>query len=725
MASNQPEKGPPNGPSRRAGAGAPQGATYAVFAGISTLWIALIFYSSLRLQLFYSTVQGSEFLFPNDWSAPLDDVFIHFDFARAAARGHPFEWVEGNGYSSGGTSLLYPFVLAGGYLAGFTGTSLMVFAGVVACVGVLATLLGARRMFRDLPSWAAYLAPPLLLSIGALDWTLFSGMEVAFFLAVWAGQIVAWDDLVRGTLQEARPPRAPGWRALWLGLWGGVVVATRPEAAVLVAVLSLSAAGSYWRRRGLPSALVVLSLSALPGALVVVGQSLANLWLTGDMSAAGALVKLELHDPRLTAEQVLSAWRFHLIYQVARVTGYHVADNVWVGSILWVIAGSALLYRTTRRYALVLWASALLWIAVVALNGQVRWQNERYTMPAVAWLLLSAALGLGALLSQPLGRGRRGMIARISVGAAAVAAVVTLAIYQVPRFRGQTWFFGRASRNIRDQHIVAARKLRSAHPRPRRVLVGDAGAIPYVSDLPSLDIIGLGGYRDLPFARATRWGVSAAVELIERMPRAERPDVLAIYPTWWGDFPLWFGEPLEGVVVEGNVICGGRTKMIYRADWRSLDGAQVPAIETPRPAWIVDALDVADVVSERSHDATVRDARGFVVMKILPDPRRPSRGLFDAGRILPPGASIEGTLTGFVPNRPIDLVVRTAPSQRAQLRISADGQPVRTLTLEPGTEWREPRARVPVGRARRATRLRLEALEGEVIVYHLWGVQKP
>ena len=43
---------------------------------------------------------------------PLDDVYIHFGFARSAALGHPFEWIPGNGYSSGGTSLVYPLVLA-------------------------------------------------------------------------------------------------------------------------------------------------------------------------------------------------------------------------------------------------------------------------------------------------------------------------------------------------------------------------------------------------------------------------------------------------------------------------------------------------------------------------------------------------------------------------------------------------------------------------------------
>src|SRR5438105_4470490 len=66
-----------------------------------------------------------------EWSAPLDDVFIHFDYARATARGYPFQWSEGNGFSSGNTSLSYPFVLAFGYWVGFRGLLLMKWAAIV------------------------------------------------------------------------------------------------------------------------------------------------------------------------------------------------------------------------------------------------------------------------------------------------------------------------------------------------------------------------------------------------------------------------------------------------------------------------------------------------------------------------------------------------------------------------------------------------------------------
>src|SRR5262249_35111309 len=109
---------------------------YGLLAAAVVLATGHFFYAHLKLQLFYSAVRQDPLLLPADWSAPLDDVFIHFDFARSAARGHPFEWSTGNGYSSGGTGLLYPLVLAPGIWLGFRGESLMHFAAIVACTAV-------------------------------------------------------------------------------------------------------------------------------------------------------------------------------------------------------------------------------------------------------------------------------------------------------------------------------------------------------------------------------------------------------------------------------------------------------------------------------------------------------------------------------------------------------------------------------------------------------------
>src|SRR5690606_5642558 len=99
------------------------------------------------------------------------------------------------------------------------------------------------------------------------------------------------------------------------------------------------------------------------------------------------------------------------------------------------LAALPLLFPRTRRVAVVLWAQVVAWVGVVALNGQVRWQNERYVMPAVAWLLVLAALGAQVAFrarAVRLARGRRlfpraGRVA-VGLGARVVAWVGVVAL---------------------------------------------------------------------------------------------------------------------------------------------------------------------------------------------------------------------------------------------------------------------------------------------------------
>ncbi len=701
-------------------------AVYVLYAAVCTLGVALVFFRSMRQQItmLYASLGGDPML-PDlvalgPWSAPLDDVFIHFDFARAAARGHPFEWSEGNGYSSGGTSLSYPFVLALGYALGFVDLHLMVWAAIIAAVSVLGLLLAVRRLFEPLPRWTTYLAPPLLLATGALDWALWSGMETAFFLGTWGLTLALWFDLVAAAEVTERSLFA---RALGVGLAGGLAVATRPEAASSVAIFGVSAAFVALRRRRWPSAAAVLALVGAPGALVVILHAAANLAFTGDTAAAGAISKLEAHDPFRGRAEVLEAWAFFLRYQVERITHYHLAADGRHGLVVWLLALVALVPRQTRRSALLLWTSAAAWTAIVAFNGQVRWQNERYAMPALAWLLLAAALGAGALGSLPVGAGRRARRLRLAGFAAAGVALVSFGWSQAPRFREQVWFFGRASRNILEQHVRVGLLLRhSLTPRPRRVAVGDAGAIPYAADLPALDLIGLGGYRDLPFVRAKRHGLGAVVELLERMPVDERPDLFALYPSWWDTLPIWFGRQIGEVEVHGNVICAGAAKVLYRPDYTAFDGSASPVGLEPS-AIVLDEMDFADLVSERRHEyGWSPPGVGQVDMKLLPHPRRPAQPLWDAGRVVPAGATERISLRTPGAGRALAIVLRLAPTRPLRLEVTVDAWRG-SLEVSPSDAWQHPRLEVPASAvtADRAI-VTVRADTAERVSYHLWVV---
>ena len=340
-------------------------------------------------------------------------------------------------------------------------------------------------------------------------------------------------------------------------------------------------------------------------------------------------------------------------------------------------------------------------------------------MPTLICLLCCAALGVAAALAKVEPAVMR------SIGPAAVAAALSgIFVWQErPCFADQLWFFGRASRNIYDQHVRAGRKLRDDfRPQPSRVLVGDAGAIPYISDLPALDIIGLGGFQGLPFARATRQNIAAGIELIERLKPAERPDILAIYPSWWGDFPLWFGKRIDEVPVRGNVICGGASKVLYLPRWESLDRSEQPFSLKPGERRI-DGVDMADLVSEAGHGYTLSNGSvGHVLMKLLPNPAAPREDLWDAGRIVPPGVRVSFTLSGLDPERRVTLILRAAPSEPVALEVAADPEIVKRAELPARDGWLE--QRVELGRPG-LSRLfvRLAAEHVEHVLFHVWAVQ--
>ena len=65
--------------------------------------------------------------------------------ARSLGQGHPFEWIPGQGYSSGETSPLYAAVLALGWVLGFRGRALGIWAAVVAVLGVASLLRPPAR----------------------------------------------------------------------------------------------------------------------------------------------------------------------------------------------------------------------------------------------------------------------------------------------------------------------------------------------------------------------------------------------------------------------------------------------------------------------------------------------------------------------------------------------------------------------------------------------------
>jgi len=698
---------------------------YAGFIVVCTLFASSAFYGYMLMQ-----TKGA-------WSAPLDDVFIHFDYARSFARGYPFQWTEGNGYSSGNTSLSYPIVLAVGYWLGFKQLLLVVWAAIVAHLGVFGFLYQSGALVDGIAgrldpeggrehAWLKYLMPPAVLSLGALNWTLWSGMENAWHLGVWGLCIGALSrQLGARSLTEAR-------RRAWLtGLASALLVATRPESAICAAAFGFF---GLWhaRRDGLATSwrdgLALLLAAGIPPVALLLAHALANKAFTGETAANGAVAKLLFYQPFMDGAARWDVYLDLLRYIVPRLLHHHFSDQLPYGYLVPVLGLVPFASARLRPIAAFLWFQVIAWLLLISINMQVRWQNERYAMPAAAWMLLLAAMGLGLIVHGEW----RPHAARFQGAARAMARAWPLrglgglalaALYwhhQEPQVRDQIWFFGRASRNIFDQQLTAGYLLERLNVK--RVLVGDAGALLYGSDRPGIDLIGLGGFHRYPFARSTLNGLGAALEQIERMPVDERPDTMAIYPSWWGDLPIHFGRFLTAVPVVGNVICGGAEKVIYRADWSALDREGQPRTLAANER-VVDELDEADLTSERNHEHDLpRPHLGFVKYRVLSDPAHEGRDLFDAGRIVPPGVSASARMA--LPRAGGRLIVRLAPERAHAFELRIDGLAPETLTIDtPPGRWFEASIELPAGLPSNA-RVELAATEGETVLYHLWTVER-
>jgi hypothetical protein len=535
-----------------------------------------------------------------DFPVPLDDVFIHFDFARSLCRGHPFEWIAGQGFSSGETSPLYALVLAVGYAAGFRARLAWVSA-LVSVASLVWAMTSLRTLLRQTPVIVAATGAAMLVAIGALDFTLFSGMEVALLVALLFRAFVLADRM----MHAAPDVRA---RAQWrLGLWGVLLVWTRPESAVVIAVFSVLAA----RHARSQSPLVALVRVATPGALATLAVAFLDRVFTGDWVAAGARLKLLSSNPYLSdtdraREVVLNA--FYFAWKV--VDGSMVAHPRFL-VVLGVGIVAPLFSPRTRELGAAVLGSALLWAALVSFNGAARYQGFRYYAPAVAMIVCAMALGLGALAR------RFGVLAAGTFG-------LLLACGAASRAGGQVRFYRDASANVHDQQARVGKMLEGHAFPPGRVLVNDAGAIPWFADRGAVDALGLGGFRGLPFTRAALNGEGSTVELIQRLDPVDRPTLLALYPNWFPGVTRHFAHELARVTIEHNVICGGPTKIIALADWRVLDGDSAP------PATL-DDIDIADLESEDAHAYEPPTPHGgYVVLDVR-------SGAFDAGRIVPEG----------------------------------------------------------------------------------------
>lgn len=629
--------------------------------------------------------------------APLDDVYIHFDYARALAQGSPFAWIEGQGYSSGETAPLYAWLLSLGYLVGFRAGALGWFAAGVAVVSLYSGLAAAARLIQAIPLPGRLVGLWLLASASVAPFLFLSGMEGALHFACMMHAIVAGHELGQGGAHGLHPQRARGARLWQLGLLLLAMFLLRPESVALAWLMAVSVGRA---QRG-PSAWPAMARVLAPTAVALLCLTLLNLVFTGYPEAAGAKLKLLSSNPWLSNVDRAREVALNLFHFQDRALGTDLSSFRRSTSVLVGLGVIALLFRKSRGTAWLCLAGAVAFALLVSLNGAARFQNFRYYVPPISLLMVSALLGASRVCTSAAAR------------TVVTAGLLLLACAAAPRVWSQSVYFARCARNIHELQFQTGVRVKQELPGDAIVLVGDAGAIPYASGLHAVDAVGLGGYHGVPFVLAATQGEAATIELVESLPESLRPTHMALFPNWFPETTRRFGKELFFVTVADNAISGGATKGVYTADWSYL----APSGETLHPN-AKDEIDVANVLSERAH-AYVSPAPfgGWTTMDVRDDGQHRAR--FEGGRIVPSHKAESFTINA---SGMLTLVARWD--------VSGSGdEDVPSLEIA-GRNFTAPRpavvvgafseVRVPLGEVQKGMRLTVRAGGGELRSYHYW-----
>jgi hypothetical protein len=584
--------------------------------------------------------------------APLDDSYIHFQFARSFARFHPFEYAPGLPPVPGATSLLWPALLTPAIWLGASGSGLIVVTwvlGFAALFGQACEVYLASRRFLSQPM--AFAAGILVLSFSANTWFAASAMEVVPLGFVLLRSARRAAELLEGQRSPART------RELLLLAFAGALL--RPEGAL--AALCVAAAFAFSGKATRYCALLALAapLTAPLVSWLFTGSATSTTtlakWLPANPYYHGRLVGAVLGNVQLLYGTLLDGreWSWTFIPEGYRLVALASLPALWLAAER----------RGARAHAALL--------CVVALGMLLPTTYEtflvnrlRYLWPfSGPWLLGLAALG--ELLAWPVTRrwpklGPVGLLAPALAGFG-FARLSPISVADLAQSAGA----------ISAQQVSLGRWAAEALPQNALLGVNDAGAITFYSGRRTFDIVGL-----TTRGEARYWvaGAGSRFEHYERLPRAALPTHFIVYPEWFG-IPSLLGACLTERRVQGATILGGPSMVACQADYSSLGSGARPV--TPLWFQLLDELDVADLESEAAHGYVLGPASAQDNVVEMQD------GLVDGGR----RRRLHEAFRLKV-ERGGSLVLRVSAADPAGGRVLVSGQHVANIELGHG-DFRE------------------------------------
>lgn len=651
-------------------------------------------------------------------AVPLDDAFIHFQYARRLAEGDFFAYVAGEGYTTGATSLLWPILLAPFHALGLRDVSLIYAAWLLGTLAHAALAVEAARLTERLAGRAAAIgAGAMCAAFGAFAWFAWSGMETipfAWLLLRTARAGAAWGDNPR-----ARTPAAHT-QLIALGLLAPLL---RPEGA-LASLLAAAALGLRPRGPRVSSRLV--ALLPLAGPLI---PPLLHLAFAGHAASSTATVKWLWGNPSYPGAAFTSAVLDNLQLLTTNVLDGGDWTSIFLpeGSAAPIVAGlGATAYAGWKRRA----PFHAAFVLAVALGALVTctylsflWNRVRYLWPfAGAWFVMLACLArlIGDLARQV--QPSLTFVTPLCTGlfAGALATRLPFSVRDLAQ----------SAHAIDRQQVALGRWAAENLPPSALIGVNDTGAIAYLSGRRTFDVVGL-----TTEGEARYWvaGAGSRFEHYEKMPRDRLPTHFIVYPHWMACEAM-LGDALHEATVVDQSILGGDTMVVYEARLDALGSGESPA-RAPGGATLVDAVDVSDLESEAAHGYALfggQDQENQAVLQQAPRSEEvaeePSGGAVEGEAPVPSlmadGGRFDRSRDRFTARLPagtqVRLVMRVASDEPVDLSVRAGGRGVGLVSI-PGGPWVERTVDLPAEVVAEQTEIDVVAHgEAQFHAFHYW-----
>ncbi len=513
---------------------------------------------------------------------PLDDSWIHAQFARNIVLGHGFSYNPGVP-ASGSTAPLWTFVTATGYLV--TGDPVLgakamgiLFLGL----SVYLVYMIVRTVTND-PRQALFSAV-IAASLPRLLWAGVSGMEITLAVAL----------SLAGILTHILYASEGDKRQYFSTVLFGLATLARPECAIFffAAVLDRALVNTFVRWRELAArewvVPVLLHIALYAGVLLpfIVFSKRFGVGFLPNTAYAKALA----WNQGLLAAFITSSPRELLKSLTVHPFDYYLSflrESLLNNPVLFVMVPFGFLKltlstpyaRETRYQSFILPLIVVLFpliIGIVVPFGHASYQEGRYAAPVAPLMLIIGTMGLYAAASY----GARifseakfmGSPARVVLERSLIWFFMALTLLAQGRnIWHRSKLYGREVANIEDMQVTLGRWIDQNLPHDAVLAVNDVGAIAYFSKRKVLDTVGLISPEVLDYRKQGESADAAMFSLLT----SERPDYAVLFPDWYPEsVRKSVFVPIHRVVLRDNVISGGDEMVIYELDWDAFDSPE-------------------------------------------------------------------------------------------------------------------------------------------------------